>query len=521
MSYLVLARRWRPQKFADLVGQDVVVRTLQNALAAEAIAHAYLFTGIRGVGKTTLARLLAMAVNCEQAPTREPCGECEACVSIGKGSALDVQEMDAASHTGVDDIREIIDAVRYPPTRLRYKVYIVDEAHMLSKHAFNALLKTLEEPPERVLFVLATTEVEKVPLTVRSRCQRFDLRRLSTDEIESHLAHVLDCEKVPYEEEALREIAAASEGSVRDALSLVEQVIAFSGGGVATDAVEKALGLVGEHWTLNLADAVLRGDAFASLTALREATAAGHQPRALWQAIGRLLHQLACSLVDETFPATEKRGERRRWLEAWRACWDLPAVDMRYQVLLHGLQGLDMMDERRGSEMLALRMASLNRFSPPLAMPPKAVCKGSAKEDSAQTALQHGYASWADAVRAYAQVKPGIAAMLERVLCLEFSDKVRLALDEHQQKAITIDDRLAFAEWLGKQVHWEPKGAQDGQSLSEIWEREAKARRRREFEAAERDPHLSLLKEELGAKVVKVHPAGTKANAGEQAEDEG
>ena len=207
MSYLVLARRWRPKQFSDLVGQDVVVRTLQNALAGQSLAHAYLLTGIRGVGKTTIARLMAMAVNCSNAKNGEPCTECEACTSIMQGNNLDVQEMDAASHTGVDDIREILDGVRYPPASLKYRVYIIDEAHMLSKNAFNALLKTLEEPPSHVLFILATTEIEKLPITVRSRCQRFDLRRLGVDEITSYLEEVLGREQVQFELPALHAIA--------------------------------------------------------------------------------------------------------------------------------------------------------------------------------------------------------------------------------------------------------------------------------------------------------------------------
>ena len=270
MSYLVLARKWRPQRFADLTGQDVIVRTLKNALTSDHLAHAYLMTGIRGVGKTTISRLMAMAVNCTLAEDGEPCGSCESCSSIAKGSNLDVQEMDAASHTGVDDIREILDGVRYPPVHLKIKVYIIDVAHMLSKSAFNALLKTLEEPPERVLFILATTESDKLPITVRSRCQRFDLRRLNVDEISSYLAFVLKEEGIKTQAEALQIIARASDGSVRDALSLTERVLAFSNQNITLEGVQQSLGLIGSEQTQQLADAILSGDATQAIHSLRQ-----------------------------------------------------------------------------------------------------------------------------------------------------------------------------------------------------------------------------------------------------------
>ncbi|MDX8410516.1 MAG: DNA polymerase III subunit gamma/tau, partial [Mariprofundaceae bacterium] len=265
MSYIVLARRWRPKKFADLVGQEVVARTLQNAVASGQVAHAYLLTGIRGVGKTTIARLMAMAVNCEKGPAKEPCGECGACTSVMNGSNLDVQEMDAASHTGVDDIRDILDAVRYPPASLAYKVYIIDEAHMLSKNAFNALLKTLEEPPPQVIFILATTEAEKLPITVRSRCQRFDLRRMGVDEVTGYLREILGQEGVAYEDEALRIIARAADGSMRDALSLAERVLAFSGKRLGTKDTQETLGLVRPELLRAFSDAVFNGDARAAV----------------------------------------------------------------------------------------------------------------------------------------------------------------------------------------------------------------------------------------------------------------
>src|ERR687893_976450 len=229
--YRVLARKYRPQSFAELIGQDAMVRTLGNAIKRDRLAHAFLLTGVRGVGKTSTARLIAKALNCigidgQGGPTIDPCGACEPCRAIAEGRHIDVIEMDAASHTGIDDVREIIDAVRYASVSARYKIYIIDEVHMLSKSAFNALLKTLEEPPEHVKFLFATTEVGKVPLTVLSRCQRFDLRRIPAEKLVDHFAEIARAEAVEAEPEALAMIARAAEGSARDGLSILDQAIA-------------------------------------------------------------------------------------------------------------------------------------------------------------------------------------------------------------------------------------------------------------------------------------------------------
>ncbi|MFZ9395405.1 MAG: DNA polymerase III subunit gamma/tau, partial [Erythrobacter sp.] len=231
--YRVLARKYRPQTFSELIGQDAMVRTLANAIERDRLAHAFLMTGVRGVGKTSTARLIAKALNCigpdgQGGPTIDPCGKCEPCVAIAEGRHIDVIEMDAASHTGVDDVREIIDAVRYAAVSARYKIYIIDEVHMLSRNAFNALLKTLEEPPPHVKFLFATTEVEKLPVTVLSRTQRFDLRRIPADLLQAHFAHVCAQEGVEAEAEALHIIANAAEGSVRDGLSILDQAIAHA-----------------------------------------------------------------------------------------------------------------------------------------------------------------------------------------------------------------------------------------------------------------------------------------------------
>src|SRR5436305_963741 len=242
MTYQVLARRLRPQRFADVVGQDHVTRTLQAAIAAGRVAHAFLFTGPRGVGKTTTARLLAKALNCEQGPTPEPCNACSSCKEIGEGTAFDVLEIDGASHTQVDKMRDLMETVAHLPLKSRFKVFIIDEVHMLSSHSFNALLKTLEEPPPHVKFIFATTEPHKVLATVVSRCQRYDLRRIGLGELRAHLRRTVDAERHALSDEALALVAREAEGSLRDAQSLLEQVLTVVGSGADDAAVRQVLG---------------------------------------------------------------------------------------------------------------------------------------------------------------------------------------------------------------------------------------------------------------------------------------
>ena len=569
MSYLVLARRWRPQKFADLVGQDVVVRTLKNAMQSGNLAHAYLLCGIRGVGKTTIARLMAMAVNCEAPSGGEPCGTCAACQGILAGANLDVQEMDAASHTGVDDVRDILDGVRYPPSTLKYKVYIIDEAHMLSKSAFNALLKTLEEPPARVLFILATTEVEKLPVTVRSRCQRFDLRRLGADEIADYLTHVFGQESIAADADALHAIARAADGSVRDALSLAERVLAFAGKSVKADDVRAALGLVGSSLVSRLSDALFAGEAAVAVKLLREAAGLGHSPRTLLETLAATWHSLACVQVDEGLLDEENDAGHRQWLRERAGLLDGQSLDLRYQVLLHGLRDLGLVDERLGVEMVLIRLCGLQQLAPVLALPagqpqmpetrpapqpakqkpaPEAAKRDAARPDESKAAplpekavaapaaepqLEstteptaelpvepdlplHGegspaprsFDSWQAAVEAYGKIRPGVAAMLEHVICLEYGAKVRLALDKHQERAVAAAERSAFSEWMGREIFWESRQGNDGESLSQARVRQAAAEAERLRHNAESDPHVQALMQEMGATLVNVMPAG-------------
>ncbi|HUB90042.1 MAG TPA: DNA polymerase III subunit gamma/tau [Dyella sp.] len=260
MSYQVLARKWRPRKFAELVGQEHVVRALTNALDSGRMHHAYLFTGTRGVGKTTIARIFAKSLNCERGESADPCGECAVCTAVDAGRFVDLLEIDAASNTGVDDVREVIENAQYAPARGRFKVYLVDEVHMLSKPAFNALLKTLEEPPPHVKFLLATTDPQKLPVTVLSRCLRFNLKRLLPDQIAGQMRHILGAEHIEYEDPALAELARAADGSLRDGLSLLDQAIAYGGGTLKADEVRAMLGSVERGQVLCLLDALAAGD---------------------------------------------------------------------------------------------------------------------------------------------------------------------------------------------------------------------------------------------------------------------
>jgi DNA polymerase III subunit gamma/tau len=342
--YRVLARKYRPQTFSELIGQEPMVRTLANAIRRDRLAHAFLMTGVRGVGKTSTARLIAKALNCigpdgQGGPTIDPCGQCEPCVAIAEGRHIDVIEMDAASHTGVDDVREIIEAVRYAAVSARYKIYIVDEVHMLSRNAFNALLKTLEEPPAHVKFLFATTEVDKLPVTVLSRTQRFDLRRIPTDLLQQHFGWVCAQEGIEAEDEALHMIAAAAEGSVRDGLSILDQAIAHADldgeGQVTAERVRDMLGLADKGAQRRLLATMLDGDAKGLLAALDEQYALGVEPLALMRGLMDLAHRVTLAQVAGA-EAQAPTAEERAVLSAWAERLSAGQLHRLWQLLLKG-----------------------------------------------------------------------------------------------------------------------------------------------------------------------------------------
>jgi len=342
-AYRVLARKYRPQTFSELIGQDAMVTTLGNAIRRDRLAHAFLLTGVRGVGKTSTARLIAKALNCvgpdgQGGPTIDPCGICEPCRAIAEGRHIDVIEMDAASHTGVDDVREIIEASRYAAVSARYKIYIIDEVHMLSKSAFNALLKTLEEPPGHVKFLFATTEVNKVPVTVLSRCQRFDLRRIPAEKLAEHFAKVCEAEAVEAEPEALALIARAAEGSARDGLSILDQAIAHAGmegEGVRADAVRTMLGLSDRGAIRNLFALLLQADAPGALAALRGQYDLGVDPQAVLRTLLETVHGVTLTKLGTEVNAGQSVEEMKA-LETWAAALSFPALHRLWQLLLKG-----------------------------------------------------------------------------------------------------------------------------------------------------------------------------------------
>lgn len=340
-EYRVLARKYRPASFDTLLGQDAMVRTLGNAIARQQIAQAWLLTGVRGVGKTSTARIIAKALNCigqdaAGGPTITPCGICDPCTAIASGRHIDVIEMDAASNTGVDDVREIIESVRYASVSARFKIYIIDEVHMLSKNAFNALLKTLEEPPPHVKFIFATTEVQKVPVTVLSRCQRFDLRRIPAEMLTAHFAHIATLEDVSAEPEALALIARAAEGSVRDGLSILDQAIAHGAGVITAQAVRDMLGLSDRGKVRDLMGLLLGGDGAGALAAFTDSHDLGTDPAQLVQELLELVHTITRVKVAKIAdPAMSE--EERATIAGWADSLSFPLLHRLWQLLLKGL----------------------------------------------------------------------------------------------------------------------------------------------------------------------------------------
>ena len=376
--YRVLARTYRPTTFSELIGQEAMVRTLTNAIAKERLAHAFILTGVRGIGKTTTARLIARALNCvgpdgNGGPTISPCGVCEHCLAIAEDRHMDVMEMDAASRTGVDDIREVIDGVQYRPTSARTKIYIIDEIHMLSKNAFNALLKTLEEPPEHVKFIFATTESRKVPVTVLSRCQRFDLRRVDAEALAEHFGNIAKKEGAEVSASALHLIARAADGSVRDGLSLLDQAIAHCVGEVGEEQVRTMVGLADRTQTLDLFEALMKGDAGAALNNLAGQYSAGADPAVVLEDMLELVHWLTRVKVvpeaadDPGVPEAERVRGR-----GMAGTLSMPALTLSWQMLLKGLGEVRIAPSpMQAAEMVLIRLA----FAADLPSPADAVAQ--------------------------------------------------------------------------------------------------------------------------------------------------
>ena len=533
--YRVLARKYRPADFDALIGQDAVVTTLGNAIARNRLAQAWLLTGVRGVGKTSTARIIAKALNCigpdgTGGPTVTPCGECANCTAIAAGQHIDVIEIDAASNTGVDNIREIIEAVRYAPVSARYKVYIVDEVHMLSKGAFNALLKTLEEPPPHVKFIFATTEVQKVPATILSRCQRFDLKRVPVELLAAHFAKVAAAEQVPADPEALALIARAAEGSVRDGLSILDQAIAQAGQGeVTAEAVRDMLGLADRGRLAALLGAILNADAQAALATMDSAHGAGVEPQALLAGLLDMAHAtVRAKLAGSADPALPEND--RAAVLGWAQQLSFPALHRLWQLLLKGHAEVSQAPvPQQAAEMAVLRcvhaaglpdpekLARLIEGGTVPAAGPSPTPRAPARE-AAPSALA---APQPEGMPVDAQTLLALFENREALLALKLHDDVVISIDSPGKlhlgrlaplpATFAADIRRCLAEWTG--IDWAVEIGEPRPGLESLRQRE----QREEAEAYERalaDPTVqALLKEFPGADIVSPRrPAQAAAN---------
>ncbi|WP_297798959.1 DNA polymerase III subunit gamma/tau [Arenimonas sp. GDDSR-1] len=353
MSYLVLARKWRPKRFAELVGQQHVVRALSHALETGRVHHAFLFTGTRGVGKTTIARIFAKSLNCESGTSKDPCGVCGTCTDIDNGRYPDLIEIDAASHTGVDDVRALIDNAQYMPSRGRTKVYLIDEVHMLSKNAFNALLKTLEEPPEHVKFLLATTDPEKLPVTVLSRCLQFNLRRLEPEQISGQMEHILAAEGIGFDAESLALLADAADGSLRDGLSLLDQAIAYTGGSLQAELVQSMLGTVDRSQIEQVLSALTARDGEALMAAIEQLASFAPDFEQVLDRLAQALHEIQLAQLVPTYRPSLQRVSVKTFAQQL----DAQLVQLWYQMAVMGRRDLHFAPGARvGFEMALLRM---------------------------------------------------------------------------------------------------------------------------------------------------------------------
>ncbi|MCL2591300.1 MAG: DNA polymerase III subunit gamma/tau [Betaproteobacteria bacterium] len=529
MSYQVLARKWRPKSFDTLIGQEHVVRALSHALNTGRLHHAWLFTGTRGVGKTTISRILAKALNCDQGVSATPCGQCDACRAIDSDRFPDYVEMDAASNRGVDDMAALLDRAVYAPVSGRYKVYMIDEVHMLTGHAFNAMLKTLEEPPEHMKFILATTDPQKIPVTVLSRCLQFNLKQMPPGRITEHLAHILEAEAVPFEPGALRYLAHAASGSMRDALSLLDQAIAHGAGRVFEEQVTNMLGTVGEDHLYAILDALAEGNADALL-----AVADGMESRSLsfeaaLQALASLLARVA--LAQFAPSAIAEEDERTRLL-AQAERFDAETLQLAYQIAIHGRDELPLApDEYTGFTMCLLRLLAFRPEQPsapgsnsssgggsgrarPLptksavsnTSAPPSPASGTATNDNAAVTAAFEHADWREVVRALrlSGLARECTQHCEWVKCegdrlhLRLSETQRHMLDMNRTVFARIESDLARALCRPIKLEFET-GAIAGQTPAQLDELDRREQRAQAVAVLESDPFVRELIERFDA----------------------
>jgi len=519
MSYTALARKWRPKKFSELVGQEHVRRALVNALDTGRLHHAFLFTGTRGVGKTTIARILAKCLNCETGVTAEPCGVCAACREIDAGRFVDLIEVDAASRTKVDDTRELLDNVQYTPARGRYKVYLVDEVHMLSAHSFNALLKTLEEPPPHVKFLLATTDPQKLPMTVLSRCLQFNLKRLPAAEIASHMRHILEQEGIAYEPAGLRLVAQAADGSMRDALSLLDQLIAFGGGRAGESEARAMLGTVARDHVVRIAELLATlspGELLKGVQALEEFAPDYAQ---LLDELAGLLVRVGLRQAIEDYEGDEVFAPEV--IERLARALTPEDVQLFYQTAITGKRDLPLApDPRTGFEMTLLRMVAFRPAGAPrgaraaapgetalAAAPGSREAAPTAAPGSGETALAPAPGSWAAIVNTLELSGAARQLASHCALISRQGAVVRLALDPHNQQLRTPaqEEKLtqALSRHFGGPVRLEFQSSGAGGETPALLAQRASQQEltaaRRAFEA---DPGVQGLRERFGATVL-------------------
>lgn len=525
MSYLVLARKWRPKDFSDTVGQEHVLQALINALDSERLHHAYLFAGTRGVGKTTIARILAKALNCEKGVTSEPCGECSACVEIDEGRFVDLIEVDAASKTKVDDTRDLLDNVQYAPARGRYKVYLIDEVHMLSKSSFNALLKTLEEPPPHVKFLLATTDPQKLPVTVLSRCLQFNLKRMTPRLISDRLAYICEAESIKFDAAALALLARAADGSMRDALSLLDQAIAYCGGKIDEAQVALMLGTIDREYVTRLLRLLADNNAKGIVDAIREIDEHFPDYSRLLDDLARDLQRIAVYQVVGACDSDDDIGEKE-YAELAEA---MPPADVQlfYQIAVMGRRDLHLApDPRSGAEMTFLRMLAFRPTSDELAVPSggesntadksqKSRPRKPARGRPAAAAADARPQTWQEPEWGQLVALLGLAGAV-RLLASNCAflrrerNTVHLGLDPRSESLLTKqrEDALAaslsqhFGERLAVKIAIEPAvGAETSETPVQEEARMADERMEAERQKLEADPNVQAMKTIFGAEV--------------------
>ncbi|MEJ2469585.1 MAG: DNA polymerase III subunit gamma/tau [Desulfuromonadales bacterium] len=544
MAYLVLARKWRPQQFADLIGQQHVSQTLANAIRSGRIHHAFLFTGARGVGKTSAARILAKALNCETGLTDQPCGSCVSCTEITSGQGLDVIEIDGASNTGVDDVRELRENIRYLPNRSRYKIFIIDEVHMLSTSAFNALLKTLEEPPEHAKFIFATTEPHKIPVTILSRCQRFDFRKIPLIRMAERLREIADAEKLSISDRSLALIARQGEGSMRDALSTFDQVLAFSGEQVDDEAVQTLLGMVDRRLLLDTVEALLQRDSRRALESARRVDQLGLALRQFNRDLLEMFRNMViCKVVDEPAEMLDLVGDELAELKALAAPATLEDLQRMVTLLMKTqadlvhtstpLLTLEMSLVRLAtlapSQELAKLVSQIENLERRLGAAPGSAPKARSKEPAAESpppkkaeapaAKKTSLEGWQGLVDKVKQGRPMLGSVLEHGRPLKLDPphleigypKTSFMISQLQEPDIRADLEALASEYFGATVKLkvatlDAVQADMPKSLVESRQAEETDRMRRLKEDAINHPALKTVQDVFGGTVKKVIP---------------